>query len=90
MSATAVDEVLVGPLRSDGRRRDLLARLDQLPPAWQVVLRGCYLQGRAPEDVAEQCRLTPAELDQVRADALTALGRSRARATRTPGPTPYG
>lgn len=79
MSVTT--EVLVAPLRADERRRALLARLDQLPERLRVVLSGCYLEGRESDDVAADCRLTPAELAQLRADALRALGRSRAART---------
>ena len=46
-----------------------------------MVLSGCYLEGRDTETVAADCRLTPAELSQLRADALRALGRSRAART---------
>ena len=90
MSVTAVDEVLVGPLRADDRRRDLLSRLELLPQPWQVVLRGCYLQGRPEDEVADECHLTLAELGRVKSEALAALARSRVRTVRRAVLTPYG
>lgn len=77
VTTSAVDQVLVGPLRPDARRAGLLSRLELLPERFRLVLSGCYLQGRPLDELAEACRLTHGELVQLRADALLALGRTR-------------
>lgn len=74
---TPVMQVLVGPLRRDDRRTAMLARLEQLSAPQRAVLRGCYLEPRAPEEVAAACSVTVQELALVRTDALRALGRTR-------------
>jgi DNA-directed RNA polymerase specialized sigma24 family protein len=71
-----VDEVLVGPLRPNERRSALLGRLDGLPERLRVALRGFYLQGTEADQMAQSCRLTPREFDQLRAEAIAALGRT--------------
>lgn len=85
-STRASDQVLVGPLRPDQRRRELIARLELLPERLAVVLRGCYLQGLTAAEVAQSCRLAVPELAQLRADALTALGCTRPAAPRATAP----
>lgn len=69
--------VLVGPLQQSDRREALLLRVAQVPEHLQVVLRGCYLQPRPAQELAGDCGITVRELLLVRADALTALARTR-------------
>ena len=70
------DAVLVPALRPPARAQGLLAALDALPHPAQVVLRGCYLEGRTVEDLAAELLVTPAELEVLRAAALRALGQA--------------
>ena len=88
---SVLTQVLVGPLRSQERRTALLARLAQVPPHLQEVLRGCYLQPLPAEELAQRCGVTVAELALVRSDALRAFGRTTAPAApvRAAAPSPY-
>lgn len=80
------DGVLVGPLQPTGRPAPLLAALDRLPRAQQVVLRAGYLEGVAPVDLAARLLLTERELALVLRRAVAGLAATHRPAARTLAP----